>query len=207
MTFVPGTPLAWSAGLQNISLTFDGNINIPSLGFPFAAPFDVSNPAAIAADFGITIPNLELLVRMVVARALASWGGVPAYTLGGLLGVHGSLEGLSADWPALADPGAAGSLLSDPFTAMRNWLNAIATGVSADGNGFLPQILPSLRGLLSGALPDVPGDSLPSFNLPISGSGTYDDPWALPLTTTATAGSMRCCGSNRRGRHRTGRRR
>jgi large repetitive protein len=188
MTFIPGTPLAWSAGLHNISLTFDGTtINIPSIGFPFAAPFDVTNPAAIAADFGITIPNLELLLRMVLARALASWGGMPAFTLAGLLGVHGSLDGLSADWPALADPGAAGSLLSDPFTALRNWLASIATGVSADGKAFLPQILPWLRGLLSDALPDTPGNPLSGFSLPVSGSGTYEDPWALPLTTSSTA--------------------
>ncbi len=188
MTWSPGSTLAWSAGLQNVSLSFNGTtISVPSIGFPFAAPFDVTNPAAIAADFGITIPNLELLLRMVLARALASWGGMPAFTLAGLLGVHTSLDGLSVDWPALADPGAAGSLLSDPFLAIRNWLNSLATGVSADGRAFLPQILPWLRGLLADALPDAPGNPLAGFSLPISGSGTYDDPWALPLTTTSTA--------------------
>ena len=58
MTFIPGTPLAWSAGLQNVSLTYAGTtINVPSIGFPLAAPFDVTNPAAIAADFGLTIPE------------------------------------------------------------------------------------------------------------------------------------------------------
>jgi large repetitive protein len=188
MTFTPGTPLAWSAGLQNVALTYAGStINVPSIGFPLAAPFDVTNPAAIAADFGLTIPNLELLLRLILARALSSWGGVPAFTLAGLLGVHAGLDGLSADWPALADPGAAGSLLSDPFAALRNWLASIATGVSADGKAFLPQILPSLRGLLSDALPTAPGNPLAGFSLPISGSGTYDDPWALPLTTTSAA--------------------
>jgi hypothetical protein len=188
MTFIPGSPLTWSAGLQNVSLTFNGTtINVPAIGFPLAAPFDVTNPATIAADFGITIPNLELLLRMVLARALSSWGGMPAFTLAGLLGVHGSLDGLSADWPALADPGAPGSLLSDPFTALRNWLQSIANGVSADGRAFLPQIFPWLRGLLSDALPSAPGNPLAGFSLPISGSGTYDDPWALPITTTATA--------------------
>src|SRR5579863_4013882 len=188
MTFIPGSPLAWSAGLQNVSLTIDGTtINVPSIGFPLAAPFDVSNPAAIAADFGLTIPNLELLLRMVLARALSSWGGMPAFTLAGLLGVHGSLDGLSADWPALADPLAPGSLISDPFAALRNWLHIIATGVSADGRAFLPQILPWLRGLLADAVPAAPDTPLPSFSLPLSGSGTYDDPWALPVATTSTA--------------------
>ncbi|HZZ37514.1 MAG TPA: DUF6603 domain-containing protein [Acidobacteriaceae bacterium] len=188
MTFTPGSPLAWSAALQNVSLTVDGTtIDVASIGFPLAAPFDVSNPAAIAADFGITIPNLELLLRMVLARALASWGGMPAFTLAGLLGVHAGLDGLSADWPTLGDPGAAGSLLSDPFSAIRNWLESIATGVSADGRAYLPQILPWLRGLFADALPSAPGNPLAGFSLPISGSGTYDDPWALPITTTASA--------------------
>ena len=59
--------------------------------------------------------------------------------------------------------------------------------VSADGRAFLPQILPWLRGLLSDALPSAPGNPLAGFSLPISGSGTYDDPWALPITTTSTA--------------------
>ena len=107
MTFTPGTPLMWNAGLQNVTVTYAGNtINVASIGFPLAAPFDVTNPAAIAADFGLTIPNLELLLRLVLARALSSWGGMPAFTLAGLLGVHGGLDGLSADWPTLADPGA-----------------------------------------------------------------------------------------------------
>lgn len=188
MTWSPGSTLAWSAGLHNLSLSFDSTtINVPSIAFPFAASFDVSNPAAIAADFGLTIPNLELLLRMVLARALASWGGMPAFTLAGLLGIHGNLEGLPADWPTLADPAGSGSLLSDPFTALRNWLASVATGVSADGSAYLPQILPWLRGLLSDALPDAPGNALQGFSLPITGSGTYDDPWALPLTTTSSA--------------------
>ena len=187
MTWSPGSPLVWSAGLQNVSVAYAGNtLNIPSIGFPLAAPFDVSSPAAIAADFGLTIPDLELLFRLVLARAAYSWGGVPAFALTGLLGIHGGLDGLPADWPALADPAAAGTLLSDPFTALRNWLAQIATGVGADGIGFLPRILPWLRAMLAGALPADIG-ALPDFGLPISGSGTYDDPWTLPLTTTASA--------------------
>jgi hypothetical protein len=188
MTWTPGTPLAWSAGLQNVSIAFAGStINVPVIGFPLAAPFDVSNPSAIAADFGLTVPDLELLFRLVLARALFSWGGTPAYTLAGLLGIHGGLDGLPADWPALADPSGPGSVLSDPFTALRNWVAAIATGTSASGSPFLSQILPWLRGFLSNALPASPGTALPAFSLPISGSGTYDDPWALPLTTTTTS--------------------
>ena len=187
MTWTPGTALAWSAGLQNVAVAYAGStIHVTAIGFPLAATFDVGSPAAIAADFGLTIPELELLLRLILARALYSWGGMPAYTLAGVLGIHGGLDGLPADWPALADPSGPGSLLSDPFTALRNWVAAIATGVGADGSPHLPKMLPWLRGLLSDALPTVPGSALPSFSLPISGSGTYDDPWALPLTTSTT---------------------
>ena len=188
MTWSPGTAVAWNAGLQNVSLAYAGStINVPSIGFPLAAPFDVNNPTAIAAEFGLTIPNLELLLRLVLARAVYSWGGMPAYVLTGLIGIHEGLNGLPADWPTLTDPAAPGSLLSDPFSALRNWVAAIGTGVAADGTPYLPQILPWLRGLLSGALPTDPDGILPSFSLPIRGSGTYDDPWALPISTTADA--------------------
>ena len=62
----------------------------------------------------------------MLARAAYSWGGMQGFALAGLLGVHAGLPGVQSDWPTLADPGAAGSLLSDPFTALRNWLSAIA---------------------------------------------------------------------------------
>jgi hypothetical protein len=188
MTWVPGTPLAWSAGLDTIAVSYAGStINIPKIAFPFTGTFDVTNPLGIATNLGITIPNLEALLRLVLARAVSSWGGMPGFTLGGLLGIHGGLDGLQVDWPTLADPGGLGSLLGDPFTALRNWLSQIAIGISADGSAFLPQILPWLRGLFSGALPSLPGNPLAGFSLPISGSGTYDDPWTLPLTTTSSA--------------------
>ncbi|HEY3705718.1 MAG TPA: hypothetical protein VGL22_11690, partial [Terracidiphilus sp.] len=189
MVFVPGSPLAWTAGIHNVAVSCAGSsVNVPFVGFPTAAPFDVSNPVAIAAGLGITVPNLELLLRLVLARAVSSWGGVPAYTLAGLLGIHTGLDRLPSDWPTLADPGASGSLLSDPFTAVRNWLQALATGVSSAGEAFLPQLFPWLRGLLADALPDIPGNPLGDFSLPITGAGTYEDPWVLPVTTTTSAG-------------------
>lgn len=188
MTWTPGSSVVWSAGLHNVTVSLAGStVTVPTIGFPLAAPFDVTQPAAIATDLGLTVPNLELLLRLVLTRAAFSWGGMPAYTLAALLGVHRGLDGFSADWPTLADPGAAGSLLSDPFSALRDWLAQIATGVSADGRPFLPQILPWLRAMLSDALPPRPGKPLPNFSLGISGAGTYDDPWTLPLTTGAAA--------------------
>ncbi len=188
MTWAPGSSITWSAGVDNVQVSFAGStVTVGSLKFPAAAAFDVTNPSSIATSLGVSVADLELLLRLMVTRAAYSWGGTPGFVLAGLLGVHGGLPGLPTDWPTLADPGAPGSLVGDPFTALRNWLAQIAVNVSADGTAFLPSALAWLRTLLSNALPSQPSDGLPSFALPISGSGTYDDPWALPLSTDTSA--------------------
>ena len=184
MSWTPGQSMTWSAGLDNIEVAFGGSsVNVAALKFPSAAAFDVSNPGSIATALGVSVSDLELLLRLMLARAAYSWGDMPALALAGLLGVHAGLPGMSSDWPTLLDPGASGSLLSDPFTALRNWLAAIAVNVGADGNAFLPVALAWLRALLAGALPASAATGLPNFTVPVSGSGTYEDPWALPLST------------------------
>jgi hypothetical protein len=188
MNWEPGGSMTWSAGLDTVKISFQGStVNVASLKFPSAAAFDVTNPSAIATSLGIAVSDLELLLRMLLARAAFSWGGMSGFSVAGLLGVHDGLPGLPSGWPTLADPAAAGSLLSDPFDALRNWLAQIAVNVGVDGSAFLPTALAWLRALLSNALPTDPASDLPPFALPISGSGTYDDPWALPLTTNTAA--------------------
>lgn len=184
MNWEPGGSMTWSAGLDNVKVAFAGStVTIASLKFPAAAAFDVTNPGNIAVSLGISVGDLELLLRMMLARAAFSWGGMSGFTLAGLLGVHAGFPGLPSDWPTLADPGGLGSLLGNPFTALRNWLGQIAINLSADGSAFLPIALGWFRAFFAGVLPSDPSVSLPSFALPISGSGTYDDPWAMPLTT------------------------
>ncbi len=188
MSWTPGQSMTWSAGLDNVKVSYGGSsVNVAALKFPSAAAFDVSNPSSIAAALGINVSDLELLLRSLLARAVYSWGGMPALTFAGLLGVHGGLPGMPSDWPTLLDPGAAGSLLSDPFTALRNWLASIAVNVSSDGSPFLPVALSWLRSLLSGTLPATLPTDPPSFTVPITGSGSYDDPWSLPLTDSASS--------------------
>src|SRR5207247_11408515 len=93
-----------------------------------------------------------------------------------------------AGWPVLGDPAAPGSLLSDPFGAVRNWLGHVAVDVSADGSAFLPSALNWLQSLLSNALPDsLPDPAGFSFDMPVQGSGTYEDPWTLPLISAAAS--------------------
>ena len=177
MDWSPGSPIAFNAGLNNLTVTGGANsVVVPMLSIPPPGGIDFSNPAATAAGLGLSVPNLELVLRMVLARAALSWGGMPAYTLAGLFGIHGNLVGFQNDWPTLGDPAAPGSLFTDPFAALRDWLGHVAIDVSADGSAFLPQGLAWLRALISGALPDV-ADAAPPIG--IGGSGTYDDPWAL----------------------------
>ena len=188
MSWAPGHSMTWSAGLDNVQVSFAGSsVKVASLKFPSAAAFDVSNPTSIAVALGVSVTDLETLLRLMLARAAYSWGGMPGFTLAGLLGVNAALPGAQSDWPVLLDAGSPGSLLGDPFSALRNWLASIAVNVSADGTAFLPTALSWLRAFLSGASPASPGLGLPSFAIPLSGSGTYDDPWALALTVDATS--------------------
>ena len=64
---------------------------------------------------------------------------------------------------------------------------SLALNISRDGTPFLMHALPWFRALLADALPSVPDGALPALPLNISGSGVYDDPWSLPLSTGATA--------------------
>ena len=186
MDWTPRSSISWHAGVNNLSLAFGGTtVTVAALRFPPPGGFDVSNAAATAAALGVAVGDLEALLRILLARAALSWGGMPGFVLAGLLGVHGTLNGFPSDWPTLGDPGAPGSLLSDPFTALRNWLGHLATDLSADGAAFLPRALAWLRALLANSLPASPTAALPHPN--IAGSGSYEDPWALALLQGAQA--------------------
>lgn len=181
MDWTASSLIVWRASVEGLSVTVDEVTVGPStLRFPSASNFDVSDPAATAASFGISVPDFELVLRALIAKAALSWGGMQGFTIAGLLGLHKGLSGFQSDWPTLADPAIPGSLLSDPFSAMRQWLNRIAIDLSTDGSPFLPAALLWLRAILGNSLPQEPSLELPEA-FPISGSGTYQDPWALPL--------------------------
>lgn len=183
-----GKPLAWTAQISNLQLSLEGQTKqIASLKFPPQTALDFSNPSAVAAALGISVPDIEDLLRLLLARLMFELGSMPAFALSALLGLHGQLNGLPADWPKLQDPAGVGSLFTDPFTGLRNWFKSLALNISADGTPFLLQALPWLRALLANALPSVPNGTLPAFPLNITGSGVYDDPWNLPLSTGTSA--------------------
>ena len=178
--WTPGSSAAWKAGVTNLKLTANGTtITVPSLTFPAAAGFDASNPAATAAALGISAANLELLLRLLLARAALSWGQTPGYVFAALAGVHNALPGLPSDWPALT------GFLPDLFPALRTWLGHVTADLSADGTPFLLNALGWLQALVSGALPDTLDNT---FTIaPPDGAGTYEDPWILPLSSDGTA--------------------
>jgi hypothetical protein len=172
----PGSSVQWQAGLNNLRVTSGGTaVNVASLKFPVAAGFDSSNPAATAAAFGISVPHLELLLRLLLGKAGLSWGQMPGWALTGLLGVNSSLSGFQTDWPVLT------GFLPDPMPALRNWLGHVSADVSADGTPFLPVALNWLESLISGTLPSGPLADFPISQL--DGSGTYEDPWVLALAS------------------------
>lgn len=184
----PGSAAAWHAGVNNLKLAFDGtSVSVPSLTFPPAGGFDASNPAATAAALGITPADLELLLRLLVARAALSWGQTPGFVLAALAGVHNSLPGLPTDWPAIT------GFLPDLFPALRTWLCTVATGLSADGSPFLLDALGWLQSLISGALPDslAPDPTKPAFTIALpDGAGIYEDPWVLPIAPDGSADAV-----------------
>jgi large repetitive protein len=181
--WTPGSSAAWKAGVTNLKLSANGTtITVPSLSFPAAAGFDVSNPAGTAAALGISVANLELLLRLLLARAALSWGQTPGYVFAALAGVHNALPGLPSDWPALS------GFLPDLFPALRIWLGHVTTDLSADGTPFLPNALGWLQSLISGALPDTLDNTF-TIGLP-DGAGTYEDPWILPLSSDGSTDAV-----------------
>ncbi len=181
MDWVPETGMTWSAGVNNFSVMSGSTVvALPKLQFPPATGFDFAHPDTTAAGLGIPLEDFEMLIRLMVARASFSWGGIAGLSLTGLLGIHDGLEGLPVDWPTLegATPGA---LFTDPVTSLRNWINAVALNVSKEGMPFLMPALGWLNALLGDALPSDTMTTPPTFDLPLTGSGTYDNPWALPM--------------------------
>lgn len=182
MDWSPASGMKWNAGITNLSISSGATpVNIASLKFPPAAGFDFSNPSATAAGLGISLDNFEQVIRLMIARASFSWAGMAGFSVSGLLGVHSGLAGLPWDWPTLADPGVSGSLFSDLLAALRNWISKVALGASGNGVPFLMPALSWLNALAGDALPDSAFQIPPTFDLPLSGSGTYNDPWALPM--------------------------
>ena len=147
------------------------------------AGFDLADPVAAAATFGLTPSTLEKLTSLLLAQAAAAVGE-DARRLTALIGLHRFAEGLPEDWPTLAAPADPGRLLSDPLAAARDWLQRLASGASAAGESHLDLWIEQLRSVLGGS---INADALAGLGL--SGAGTYDEPWTLPFPGSGSVGS------------------
>src|SRR5439155_18302812 len=107
-----------------------------------------------------------------LTRGALSWGGIEGLTLGALLGLHGNLPGLQADWPVLT-----GNFFTDPFGALRTWLGKLISSQSADGSPFLPNALAWLQAFLRDSRREL---DAPAPD-PVDGSGSYENPWAVQV--------------------------
>ena len=172
-----GDPPSASASVTGLSVTTPGGtVNVPKVPFPFPSGFDISNPTA---TLGISVADLEHLVAALLVRELAAQFGSSGLALAALAGCTSGIPGLQPDFPAVGDPGGPGSLFGDPLGALRAWLTTVASGRSADGTDFATPLMTWLAGLLTQQLSADLAATPDPFAL--SGSGTYDDPWLLPL--------------------------
>jgi len=155
LDYVPGSAVIGAATIRGFTVNSGADsVHFPTLSFPAPAGF------AITAD-------VEKASRLLFSAALGSWISGSGSALAALLGLNGNVLNLPTDWPLLA-PG----FLSDPFGALRAWLGHIALDLSSDQAPFLPRALQLIPALFGGAP-----------TLYVLGSGTYDDPWAVPVET------------------------
>jgi hypothetical protein len=132
-------------------------------------------------------PDLDLgevavaILRLLARQALHAYGGDAAYVLGTILGVHRGLPALPADWPLLEPPDGGGlaELIADPAAALRDLVRRLATQTSSAGAPFAPQALRILGALLRGW--EAPAGTRPDVDVTVTGDGTPDRPWAVPL--------------------------
>ncbi|MCI0688951.1 MAG: hypothetical protein L0Y54_17230 [Sporichthyaceae bacterium] len=146
-----------------------------------------------APDLGLGLgPDLvPAVVRTQLTTALRAWGDdVTAYAVGGLLGLHHELAGLPTGWPSLLPTDSAGfaAALADPLGTVADLLRRIATGTTPDGEPLLAAAVPWIAGLITGAVPVTPG-AIPPPAIATGGSGSYEDPWTVPVLAEAEAGS------------------
>lgn len=184
--WAPGEALEWSAGASQLRFTAFGEVfDLPAVALPAAAGFDLANPAAAAASFGLTPASLERLLSALVAL-VADQLPTAARDATALLGLHRRGPALPPDWPIWADAVQPGLMLADPLGAARSWLQRLLTGLAADGR---PHALRWASALIASLKVDA-AESLVQLDTPkldplvlidLDGAGTWDEPWSVAL--------------------------
>jgi large repetitive protein len=180
--WTPGSAVMWRASLDNIRLQAGADVvAVPAIVFPPPAGFDLANPAAAAAVFGLTPTTLERLLLLLAAQATNALGP-QTVRLTSMLGIHRQQAGLPADWPTWSDPAASGRMLTDPLGALRGWLARVVTSASADGVPHVQRWIEQLRTML------LDRDDAELMRR-VTGAGTYDEPWTLPAPMPGNPGA------------------
>ncbi|MDK1361917.1 hypothetical protein QNO00_16825 [Arthrobacter sp. zg-Y1219] len=180
----PGEAPVWRVGITDVTMTVDGGTFGP---YAFELP-------GLEPDLGLGDDAIRLLGQLL-SSALRSWAGKPAYVLTALLGMHRDQRELADDWPLLSDlftgAGQLQQLLDDPRTVLRAHLQRLLTGISADDTAYVTAVLQLLGRLLpddvslsglGGAVGDLDSSTLRS----ITGNGSYDDPWVIPIVESTS---------------------
>ena len=176
-----GAPPAVGLTATNLLIGLpEGTVTVPSLSFPFPAGFDITSPAA---TLGLTPAQLQTLVLGFALRQLTSTLGSAGAAVAALSGLSAALPGLQADFPQLGQLNWA-----DPLATLRTWFGQVAAGLSADGTAFIASLAGWLCSLLAGTLPDDPA-TMPGISA-LTGTGTYADPFTLPLGGSGLAGLL-----------------
>jgi large repetitive protein len=176
--WAPGSPAQVDGSITGVTVTVDGSP--VTIG-------DIELPDGLSAQL---IDDAWHAVRVLLGRIAGTWGGTTGALVAALLGLETEIGGLPSSWPALELPsGGISALLADPTEFLRDRLGALIAGATApDGQIPLLAALDMIASALGGSLPAIPRPDLPllSTGPAISGSGTYDDPWALALTDPST---------------------
>lgn len=187
-----GSGLNGSAQLANLRMRVDGtDLALGTLALPPAAPFDLGNPASLP----LPAAQLTRIASVLLARALRETLGTAGAWAGTLIGLHGELPKLPADWPTLFDPADPLKLATDPEAALRSWLDRLVAGAANGPDESAAKTMPHLTRLIAwlqqglqagaGTPPDLNAiaASLPTLR----GSGVYADPWCVPMHGSGAA--------------------
>lgn len=172
-----GLPVSYAVAAQDLTVTPLGGsaVALGNLSWGPLPSIDLTLPDLgfkLSGGSGASLPTIILdLLRL----ALGSLGGTTGLALGELFGFGGTGLGNELQLPAISLPDLK-TLLGSPSGFLVNWLNALFTS-----NASLPTLwLQGLGGFLRGLFDTSPAVQ-PEPALTVTGSGTYDDPWAVAL--------------------------
>jgi hypothetical protein len=172
----PGEPLTTHAAVTGVKVLVDGTA---------VAVGDLSVPDGLTPQLA---EQAWPAVRTLLARAARSWGGGVGSALADLVGLSRSAPTLPSSWPLLDLPdGHLEQLLADLPTSLRARVaELVSSAVDPDGQVPTLAAVDLVRDILThAALPPLGPPAVPAAPQ-VTGTGTYDDPWSVPITDAAT---------------------